>query len=144
MDGNWDLSATSTSGKGKALVAKSKYRVATWLRPEGARGKVKIPSGHLASARCLSTRRLCTSTLSPTNTTMGRRSRAKEQRLNNCTRARLAKAEKTTMPVPSPDESPLGHPARQSSPNLECPAVQPVTPAAIGGLASSLRFHAAY
>jgi hypothetical protein len=33
--GNGGLSATSTSGKVKALVVKSKSRVATWLRPEG-------------------------------------------------------------------------------------------------------------
>jgi hypothetical protein len=73
---------------------------------------------------------------------MGRRSRAKEQRLNNCNRARLAKAEKATMPIPSPDESPLGHPARESSPNLECPAVGPATRSAIGPRGGTSRWTA--
>jgi transposase len=73
---------------------------------------------------------------------MGRRSRAKEQRLNNCNRARLAKAEKATMPIPSPDESPLGHPARESSSNLECPAVGPATRSAIGPRGGTSRWTA--
>jgi hypothetical protein len=73
---------------------------------------------------------------------MGRRSRAKEQRLNNCNRARLAKAEKATIPIPSPDKSPLSHPARQSSPSLECSTVEPATPSAIGPRGGASRWTA--